>query len=137
MSLTQCLTSGIHSLSFGLLLGTWVTSPAPPSATHTACFLSLGRLHSTAGAVLSSHPTVPACPKCWSLLLQLNCIFTIVFLRLSSWCKASTSLHHPFSPDASIATLYIPSPMASPILSQCQASADLHDPLHAFKISTS
>lgn len=42
-----------------------VTSLALPSATHTACLLGSGWLHSTAVADFGGHPMVLASPKCW------------------------------------------------------------------------
>jgi hypothetical protein len=62
----------------------------------------------------------------------LHCCF-------SWWTSHSTGiskiLHNPFSPRPSIATEAAPSKMAFHGLSQCQASAALHDPLHSFKTS--
>jgi hypothetical protein len=71
---------------------------------------------------------VLASPKCWDLLLQLGCTSPIASPRLPSWCQASTSLHDRFSPGPLTATEAALSPMASLGLSQCQASAALHDP---------
>lgn len=51
----------------------------------------------------------------------------IASCRLSSWCHASTSLHGPFSFGPSTPTKAVFSSMTYFGLSQCQASAALHD----------
>jgi hypothetical protein len=60
----------------------WVTSPALPSAAHTACLLGSGWLHSI--PTVLGHPMGVAFPKCWGLLLQLGYTFTNRSLGLSS-----------------------------------------------------
>ena len=67
-----------------------------------------------------------------------HCIWAslIASHRLSSWCQSSTPVYDPFSPGQSTAIETALSPIALYGLSQCQASAVLHDPIHAFKAST-
>ena len=103
-----------------------------PSAAHTACLLSSGRHSSTTAAALAAalggYSKVPTSPKHQSLLLQLGSTLTVAPHRLSTWCQDSTSLHASFSPGSSTAAKAVSSPTNSPGLSQCLASAALHDP---------
>lgn len=112
--------SGIHTWSSGSPKG---LAPVMSSVAHTVYLLGSGWLHSTAAAFLAGCPWYWHLRNCWSLLLQLDCAFTTN--KPSSWWQASTSLHDPFSPGPSPATEAAPSLMASPGLSQCQASAAL------------
>ena len=67
----------------------------------------------------------------WYRLLQITCVFCCNWAVLSqiasqglfSRGQALTALHDPFSPGPSTASEAAPSPMASPSLLQCQASA--------------
>ena len=43
--------------------GAWVTSPALPSAVHTASLLGYDWLQLTAAVVLSGHPMLATSPK--------------------------------------------------------------------------
>lgn len=51
---------------------------------------------------------------------------TVASTGLSSWSKVSAVVHDPLNPGVPIATPAVPSPIASPDLSQYRASAVLH-----------
>jgi hypothetical protein len=84
--------SRIHSWSSGLCRRAWVTSPALPSATHTACLLSCSWSPSTVAAILGSQPMVLASPKCWSLLCNEAALTPTALLVSLQPCHALPSL---------------------------------------------
>ncbi len=92
--------SGIQLTIFWAPPRAWVTSPAMPFVAHAVSSrLQMPVLHCCCCSWWSSHGT-----------------------------GISKTLHDPFSPGPSIATEAAPSPMAFHGLSQCRASAALHDP---------
>lgn len=126
--------SGIHLWFSGLLQRVWVTSPAPPSAAHTAHLLGSCWLHSTAAAAAGDHPVVLASPKCWGLLLQLGRTFTNSLSWTLFMVPSPTFLHDPFNPEASTGTPACTVTSGLSRSSQCQASAALHDPFRTSSI---
>lgn len=89
--------------SFGLLQRAWVTSPAPPSATHTACLLGYAVSIPLLLLFLVGMP--------WYWHLQNSGVFcynwatiTIASPGFSLWWKASTFLPDLFSSGASTAS---------------------------------
>jgi len=77
-------------------------------------------------AALGDHAMVLAAPIHWGLCC--NQASPTASHKLSSWCQASDPSHGPFSPGPSTAIVAAPSPMAFHGLSQCPASAAVHDP---------
>jgi hypothetical protein len=101
-----------------------------PSAATTACPLGSSWLHSTAAAVLDGR-LVLASPKCWGLLLQLDCTFTNS-LSLALFVKPSLNFSSwPLQSWYSTATEAPSSLMASPWPLTNQSSDAHQDPLMA------
>lgn len=106
--------SGTHSPPSGLLQTVaWVTSLTPPSAAHTAysklrqaplycCYCSWQSSRGTWHLQNAGH----LCHN-WAALSPIGPP------RFSLYCQASTSLHDPFIPGSSAATMAAPSPMVS------------------------
>lgn len=70
------------------------------STAPTGCLLGSGGLHSTAAAVLGSHPMVLVFPKCWSLCWAPPSPITFPeysswSLTVPHWCQALPSLMTP------------------------------------------
>lgn len=114
----QCLTSGTHGLLGSQGLSSSSSLALPSTAHRVSHRLRQAPLHS--------------CRCCWSsrgtgisnvlvFPLELGCTFT-KNLSSGTWLTPA-SLHNPFNPGASVTTEASPSPVASPRLSQCQASA--------------
>lgn len=120
---------GIHSRPFQK---SWATSPASPSATHTACLVRLAILHSIAAAGFGSHPLIQVSAKCW-----VFCWNWTALLPITSHGAAST-LHDRFNLGPTTDTkaahwLWVVSPSPS----KFQASAILHDPFMLSKSARS
>ena len=117
--------SGIQLTIFWAPPRAWVTSPAMPFVAHTlSSRLQMPVLHCCCCSWWSFHGT--GISKI-TAVFHWNQTSSIASHKLSSWCQASTPLHNPLSPEPSIATEAAPSTMAFHGLSQCQASAALHD----------
>jgi hypothetical protein len=78
-------------------------------------------------ATLGSCLMVLPRPKCWGLLLQLDCTFTGSVLWTLYTVQSIIFLHDPFKPGTFTGTLVVPLPMVSPDFSQCPASALFHN----------
>jgi hypothetical protein len=119
--------SGIHSWYSGLLQRAWVTSPVLPSVAHSLVpRFWLAPLPYCCCSWWSSRGTGIS-NTAWIFCYNWSAFSPVASHRLSSWCQASAFLHDSLSPVPSTTTVAAPSPMASPDLSQCWASAALHD----------
>lgn len=94
------------------LLGSSRASPAPPSAAHPACLLSLGGLYSTTAADLG-HPSY------WHLQSAGVSRYKYLLLGCVHGVKPQLLCMIPFNSEPLTAT------EASPGLSQCQTSISL------------
>ena len=121
---------GIHSQSSGLLQRAGVASLPLPFEAHTACLLGYNGWSPTLLLMLFSVviPWYYHLPN--AVVFCCNCVafLSIVSHVLSSWWQTSLSFHDPFNPGPSIDNEAATLLMASPGLSQYQASATLHDP---------
>lgn len=83
-------------------------------ATHTACLVGSGQLHSTFNTVFSGHATIWVSQACWSLHYIWGYTFSNSFLaslhglQIFHMVPSPSFLHDPFNPEASMLPESVP-----------------------------